>query len=75
MKVTELPAVIEQVTLRQKLQDMADAADLGLINLSVGTAICNEGMKAVVRPVILAECRARIAHVDRTLAAWGVEVD
>ncbi len=75
MKATQLPAVMDLVARRQKLEAMADAADLGLINLSVGAAIAGEGIVAVVRPVIMAECRAQIAAVDRELRTLGVEVD
>lgn len=75
MKATQLPWVIDLITRRQKLHDMADAAELGLINLSVGVGIADDAMKAVVRPPILVECRARIAGIDRELAALGVEID
>lgn len=63
------------VTQRQKLQEMADAAELGLINLSVGAAIASDSIKAVVRTPIIAECKAQMAAVDRELKALGVEVD
>lgn len=75
MKATQLPQVMALVTQRQKLQEMADAAELDLINLSVGAAIASDTIKAVVRPVIIAECKAQIAAVDRELKALGVEVD
>lgn len=75
MKATQLPQVMALVSQRQKLQEMVDAADLGLINLSVGAAIANDSIKAVVRPVIMAEVRAQIAHLDRELKTLGVEVD
>jgi hypothetical protein len=63
------------VSQRQKLQEMVDAAELGLINLSVGAAVAADDLKAVVRPVIMAECRAQISAVDRELAALGVDID
>lgn len=75
MKLTQLPSVTALVTRRQKLQDMADAATLGLINLSIGAAIADEAMKAVVRPAIITECAACIAQIDRELAALGVVID
>lgn len=75
MKATQLPQVMALMTQRQKLQEMVDAAELGLINLSVGAAIASDSIKAVVRPAIIAECKAQIAAVDRELKAHGVEVD
>lgn len=75
MKATQLPQVMALVSQRQKLQEMADAAELDLINLSVGVAIASNSIKAVVRPVIIAECKAQMAAVDRELKALGVEVD
>jgi hypothetical protein len=75
VKATQLPAVMDLIARRQKLEAMLDAADLGLINLSVGAAIAGPDVVAVVRPVIMAEVRAQIAHVDRNLQALGVEVD
>lgn len=75
MKLTNLPRVTALVSRRQKLQEMIDAAELGLINLSVGAAIAAEDIKGVVRPVIIRECQAQIAAVDRDLMALGVEVD
>lgn len=75
MKLTDLPKVTALVSERQKLEEMADAADLGLIILSVGSAMAGPDIVAVVRPVIMAEVRAQIAHVDRNLQSLGVEVD
>lgn len=75
MKATELPAVMDLIARRQKLEAMLDAAELSLINLSVGSAIAGPDIVAVVRPVIMAEVRAQIAHVDRNLQSLGVEVD
>jgi len=75
VKATQLPQVMALVAQRQKLQEMADWAELGLINLSVGAAIASDAIKAVVRPVIIAECKAQMAAVDRELKALGVEAD
>lgn len=75
MKATQLPQVMALMSQRQKLQEMVDAAELGLINLSVGAAIAGDAVKAVVRPVIMAEVRAQIAQLDREQKALGVEVD
>jgi hypothetical protein len=75
VKATQLPAVMALVSQRQKLQEMVDAAELGLINLSVGAAIASDSIKAVVRPAIIGECRAQIALLDRELRTYGVEVD
>lgn len=75
MKLTQLPAANDLVSARQRLQDMADAAELGLIDLKIGGKIPAESVVAVARAPLIAECRAQIAAIDRKLAALGVEVD
>ena len=75
MKATDLPMVTELIARRQKLQDMVDAAELGLINLSVGTVFVGEDIKAVCRPAIICECRAQMAAIEKQLATYGIEVD
>lgn len=75
MKLTALPEVTALATRRQKLQEMADAAELGLIDLRIGSAYPYDSITAVTRPAIIAECRALIAQTDRDLKALGVEVD
>ena len=75
MRLTELPAANNLVSDRQRLEDMADAAELGLIDLKLGGKIPAESVIAVTRAPLIAECRAQIAAIDRQLAALGVEVD
>jgi len=75
MKLTELPAANHLVSDRQRLQDMVDAAELGLIDLKIGGKIPAESVVAVTRAPLIAECRAQIAAIDRQLAMLGVEVD
>lgn len=75
MKLTQLPAANHLVSDRQRLQDMADPAELGLIDLRVGGKIPPESVVAVTRAPIIAECRAQIAAIDRQLAQLGVELD
>ena len=75
MKLTQLPAANDLVSERQRLQDMVDAAELGLIDLKIGGKIPAESVVAVVRAPLIAECRAQIAAIDRQLAVLGVEVD
>lgn len=75
MKATQLPQVMALISQRQKLLAMVDAAEIGLINLSVGAAIAGEDIKAVVRPAIMLECTAQVAKIERELQALGVEVD
>ena len=75
MKLTDLPAVTTLVAERQRLQDMLDAAELGLVDLRIGAAVAGVSLVAVCHPAILTECRAQISAIERKLAALGVVVD
>ena len=75
MKATQLPQVMALVAERRKLQEMADAAELGFITMQVGGKWPADGLVAVCRAPFIAECRAQIADIDRQLAKVGVEVD
>ena len=75
MKLTSLPSVGALVTRRQALEAMADAAELGLIDVVVAGKFADDNVKAVCLPVVAAECRAQMAAIDRELEALGVEVD
>lgn len=75
MKLTELPTATELVAQRHRLQEFADAAELGLMALTVGGKYPSDSLVAVCRAPFIAECRAQIAEVDRALAKLGVEVD
>lgn len=75
MNLIDLPNVSQLAKERQAFQDMADAAELGLINLSIGSRVADESMCAVVKPTIVTECMAQIARIDRQLRQVGVKVD
>jgi hypothetical protein len=75
VKLTALPAVTQLVAQRQRLQDMVDAAELGLIDLRVGAAVAGVALVSVCHPAIVGECRAQICQIERELAALGVEID
>lgn len=75
MKATQPCRVMALAAKRHKLQEMANAAKVGLINLSVAASIAGASINASVRPAIIAEYRAQIAAVDPDLKALGAEVD
>lgn len=75
MKLTDLPRVNALVAQRQNLQDMLDAAELGLVDLRIGAAIADINLVSVCHPAIITECRAQIAQIERQLGALGVMID
>lgn len=75
MKLTALPTATQLVEQRHKLQAFADAAELGLITMTVGGKHPADSVIAVCRAPFIAECRAQMADIDRQLAKLGLEVD
>lgn len=68
------PIVQRTVEARGRIENLIAAVEIGQLNVSIGVHLQGDAMSAVVKPVVLAELRGRLASLDRDLEAYGVAV-
>lgn len=68
------PIVQRTIRERERLLDLLAEVEIGRVHVSIGTQLQDEAMSALVKPVVLAELKGRIASFERDLESYGVAV-
>lgn len=74
MKLSMFGIVKRTIEARERIENLIASAEIGHVFVTVGGTQQDEAMCAVVKPVVIAELKARRASLDRDLESYGVEV-
>jgi hypothetical protein len=75
VKLSRLPMVLRIAEERNALRAQLDSLDKRKICVSIDANRQDDTIIELIRPVLDCELRARIAVIDRDLAALGVVID
>lgn len=75
MKLAMLPIVQRTVKARNDIDELLAAIDLDMVQVIIRSTYQDDAMVALVKPVIVAELKARRTSLERDLESYGVVVE
>jgi hypothetical protein len=74
MKLSMLPIVERTVQARERVERAIAGIEDNTLQVLILGEYQDDAMEALVRPVVLAELKARLCSLDRDLVSYRVEV-